>query len=107
MPTADGYIVLSIGNDPTFQRLSELAGETKLLEDDRFKTNASRVSNREHVTKVLNEVTRRNFNQWLSELESKIGCGPINNFSDVFNDPHVISREMVMEMEHSKTEKSH
>ena len=43
MPTADGYIVLSIGNDPTFQRFCELAGETKLLEDDRFKTNASRV----------------------------------------------------------------
>ena len=105
MPTADGYIVLSIGNDPTFQRFCELAGETKLLEDDRFKTNASRVSNREHVTKVLNEITRRKTsNQWLSELEiAKIGCGPINNLSDVFNDPHVISREMVMEMEHSKT----
>ena len=105
MPTADGYIVLSIGNDPTFQRFCELAGETKLLEDDRFKTNASRVSNREHVTKVLNEVTRRKTsNQWLNELEKvKIGCGPINNLSDVFNDPHVISREMVMEMEHSKT----
>ena len=105
MPTSDGYIVLSIGNDPTFERFCELAGETKLLEDDRFKTNASRVSNREHVTKVLNEVTKRKTsNEWLSELEkAKIGCGPINNLSDVFNDPHVISRKMVMEMEHSKT----
>ena len=105
MPTADGYIVLSIGNDQTFVRFCELAGETKLLEDDRFKTNAARVSNREYVTKVLNEVTKRkNSNQWLSELEkAKIGCGPINSLSDVFNDPHVVSREMVMEMEHSKT----
>ena len=105
MPTSDGYIVLSIGNDPTFERFCELAGETKLLEDDRFKTNASRVSNREHVTKVLNEVTKRKTsNEWLSELEkAKIGCGPINNLSDFFNDPHVISRKLVMEMEHSKT----
>ena len=77
------------------------------LEDDRFKTNASRVSNREYVTKVLNEVTKRKTsNQWLGELEkAKIGCGPINNLSDVFNDPHVISREMIMEMQHSKTGK--
>ncbi len=107
MPTADGYIVLSIGNDPTFERFCELAGETKLLEDGRFKTNASRVSNREYVTKILNEVTKRKTsNQWLNELEKvKIGCGPINNLSDVFNDPHVISREMVMEMEHAKTGK--
>jgi len=49
---------------------------------------------------------RKTSNQWLGELEkAKIGCGPINNLSDVFNDPHVISREMIMEMQHSKTGK--
>ncbi len=50
MPTSDGYIVLSIGNDPTFERFCKLANEESLLEDERFKTNASRVSNREYVT---------------------------------------------------------
>ena len=59
MPTSDGYIVLSIGNDPTFERFCKLAGEEKLLGDARFKTNADRVSNREFVTNTLNEITKK------------------------------------------------
>ena len=107
MPTSDGFIVLSIGNDPTFERFCKLANEEKLLEDERFKTNASRVSNREYVTEVLNNVTKkRDSKTWLKELEeAKIGCGPINNLSEVFKDPHVLSREMIIEIKHSKTGK--
>ncbi len=107
MPTSDGFIVLSIGNDPTFERFCKLANEENLLEDERFKTNASRVSNREYVTEVLNNVTKkRDSKTWLKELEeAKIGCGPINNLSEVFNDPHVLSREMIIEIKHSKTGK--
>ena len=107
MPTSDGYIVLSIGNDPTFERFCKLANEENLLEDERFKTNASRVSNREYVTEVLNNVTKkRDSETWLKDLEKeKIGCGPINNLSEVFKDPHVLSREMIIEIKHSKTGK--
>ena len=107
MPTSDGYIVLSIGNDPTFERFCKLANEENLLEDERFKTNASRVSNREYVTEVLNNVTKkRDSETWLKDLEkAKIGCGPINNLSEVFKDPHVLSREMIIEIKHSKTGK--
>ena len=43
----------------------------------------------------------------MTELEKhKIGCGPINTLSEVFSDPHVKAREMVIEMEHEKTGKS-
>ena len=105
MPTADGYIVLSVGNDPTFERFCKVANEEELLDDDRFKTNSSRVSNREYVTEILNKITKKRTSAtWLKELEkAKIGCGPINNLSDVFNDPHVLSREMIIEVKHSKT----
>ena len=73
MPTSDGYIVLSIGNDPTFERFCKLAGEEKLIEDPKFKTNADRVSNREFVTNTLNEITKKhNSDWWLTELELKI-----------------------------------
>ena len=59
MPTSDGYIVLSVGNDDTFQRFCEMADSTELLEDERFKTNIDRVKNREFTTQVLNEITRK------------------------------------------------
>ena len=102
MPTADGYIVLSVGNDPTFERFCKLAECEELLEDERFQTNAARVCNRDFVTKTLNEITTKKSSEWwLTELEKeKIGCGPINNLDQVFADPHVRARDMVVEMDH-------
>ena len=102
MPTADGYIVLSVGNDPTCERFCKLAECEELREDERFQTNAARVSNRDFVTKTLNEITSNKSSEWwLTELEKeKIGCGPINNLDQVFADPHVKARDMVVEMDH-------
>ena len=76
--------------------------EEKLINDPKFRTNADRVSNREFVTNTLNEITKRNTSEWwLTELEKqKIGCGPINTLNEVFSDPHVKAREMIIEMEY-------
>ncbi len=102
MPTADGYIMLSIGNDPTFERFCKVAGCEELLSDPRFATNAERVRNREHVSETLNGVTRKHPSQWWLEIleKEKIGCGPINSLEQVFTDPHVQARGMVVEMAH-------
>ena len=35
--------------------------------------------------------------------KNKIGCGPINNLSEVFSDPQVLARDMVLEMDHPAT----
>ncbi|MGB0554782.1 MAG: CaiB/BaiF CoA transferase family protein [Alphaproteobacteria bacterium] len=105
MPTSDGYIVLSVGNDPTFARFCKLAECEELLKDERFQTNAARVSNRDLVTDTLNEITQKKPSEWwLENLEKeKIGSGPINTLEQVFADPHVIAREMVIEMDHPAT----
>jgi crotonobetainyl-CoA:carnitine CoA-transferase CaiB-like acyl-CoA transferase len=105
MPSADSYFVLSVGNDPTFERFCKVAGCEQLLEDDRFNSAVGRVRNRTLVTETLNEITRsRPSAWWIENLEkSKIGCGPINKLEDVFNDPQVQAREMVIEMPHPAT----
>jgi crotonobetainyl-CoA:carnitine CoA-transferase CaiB-like acyl-CoA transferase len=99
-PTADGHIVLSIGNDPTFRRFCENFSLIHLLDDARFATNAARVRNRGFVTETLTPVMRQHETAWWVErLEAlKIGCGPINRLSDVFADPHVRARGMVVDM---------
>jgi len=99
-PTADGHIVLSIGNDPTFRRFCESFALTHLLEDVRFATNAARVQNRQLVTETLTPVMQRHpTGWWVEKLEAlKIGCGPINKLSDVFSDPQVLARGTVVEM---------
>ncbi len=102
-PTADGYIVLSIGNDPTFARFCENFGLAHLLQDDRFATNAARVTNRKLVTDTLTPVMQsQGTDWWVDKLEAlKIGCGPINTLEQVFADPHVQARGVVVEMPHA------
>ncbi len=104
-PTADGYMVLSIGNDPTFKRFCEKFELAHLLEDPRFATNAARVANRQLVTETLTPVMRRHpTGWWVERLEAlKIGCGPINTLEQVFADPQVQARGVVVEMPHAAT----
>jgi len=99
-PTGDGYMVLSVGNDPTFKRFCEAFELTHLLTDARFATNAARVENRQLVTDTLTPVMKQHpTDWWIERLETlKIGCGPINTLEKVFADPHVVAREMVLEM---------
>ncbi|WP_428540043.1 CaiB/BaiF CoA transferase family protein [Rhodopila sp.] len=102
-PTEDGHIVLSVANDPTFKRFCEAFNLTHMLEDPRFVTNAARVGNRQLVTDTLTPVMQQHPTQWwIERLEAlKIGCGPINKLSEVFDDPQVVAREMVRPMAHS------
>jgi crotonobetainyl-CoA:carnitine CoA-transferase CaiB-like acyl-CoA transferase len=100
--TSDGHIVLSIGNDPTFKRFCDSFELSHLLEDARFATNAARVANRQLVTDTLAPLLARQPTAWwVDRLEAlKIGCGPINKLSEVFADPQVQARGMVVELPH-------
>ena len=105
-PTQDGYMVLSIGNDPTFERFCKNFGLENLLADARYATNAARVQNRALVTEALTAITKTMpTKEWIAKLEAlKIGCGPINTLKDVFADPHVLARDMLKEMPHASGE---
>lgn len=100
--TADGHVVLSIGNDPTFERFCRNVGLDDLVADARFATNAARVQNRQLVTDKLAPVLRSHPTAWWVErLEAlSIACGPINKLAEVFADPQVQARGAVREMEH-------
>jgi crotonobetainyl-CoA:carnitine CoA-transferase CaiB-like acyl-CoA transferase len=101
--TADGQIIIVVGNDDQFRRFCGIAGCDELATDSRFRTNEMRVRNRAELAAYLDPiVAARPSAFWLKELEAQsIGCGPINNLEQVFNDPQVIAREMVHEMRHS------
>ncbi len=104
-PTADGHVVLSVGNDPTFKRFCDGFGLSHLLEDPRFATNAARVANRQLVTDTLTPVMQQHeTGWWVDQLEAlKIGCGPINTLEQVFADPQAVARGVVVHMPHAAT----
>ncbi len=100
--TADGHIVLAIGNDSQFRTFCDFVGAPDLAEDPAFATNDARVDNRgKTVARLRPILAAKPSAYWLEELEKlRIGCGPINTLAQVFADPHVIAREMVRNIPH-------
>ena len=101
-PTADGFLILAIGNDTQFQKFCGFAGCTGLAEDQRFASNPSRVVHRDTLVPMLNNIMQtKTSQQWLDGLENLgVPCGPINDLEQVFNDPQVQYREMKLSISH-------
>jgi crotonobetainyl-CoA:carnitine CoA-transferase CaiB-like acyl-CoA transferase len=99
-PSRDGHFVLCIGNDKQFRRFAELVGAPGLAVDPRFATNPERVRHRADLVPVLEQLTRiRSTIDWLSLLQpAGIPCGPVNDIGQVFADPQVRHRDMLIEM---------
>jgi formyl-CoA transferase len=96
--TADGQMLLAVGNDGQFARFCEAAGHAKWATDERFLTNTLRVQHRESLIPLMTGVTRtRTTAQWISLLEDKaVPCGPINDMRQAFADAQVQARNLVI-----------
>ncbi len=101
--TSDGEIIVVVGNDSQYGRFCKLIEREDLASDPRFESNEMRVTNRDELAAILNPIVAANSSAyWLEQLEANgIGCGPINNLEQVFQDPQVIARKMVHEMQHA------
>jgi crotonobetainyl-CoA:carnitine CoA-transferase CaiB-like acyl-CoA transferase len=100
---SNGYFILAVGNDNLWKSFVNVM-DMPVLHKNKFATNPDRVKNRKELISLLNETFKQKPMQyWIEEFEDvKIPCGPINLFSDVLNDPHVLDREMVIEVEHPR-----
>ena len=101
-PTADGHMILAIGNDGQFAKFCAAAERAQWAQDPRFRTNSARVTHRSQLIPLMREVTlERTTTDWIALLENEgVPCGPINTIADVFSDPHVQARGMHIEMSH-------
>jgi formyl-CoA transferase len=99
---ADGYITLGSANDRLFQRLCELLGHPEWTADPDFANDTLRVRNRAALVDRIERITTGGTReQWIARLEAAgIPCGPINNYEEVFADPQVRARGMVVEVDH-------
>jgi crotonobetainyl-CoA:carnitine CoA-transferase CaiB-like acyl-CoA transferase len=101
-PTADGNVIIAVGNDGQFARLVGALGQPELAVDARFATNLMRVAHRAELIRMLRQQTiRRTTMEWVADLEAvEVPCGPINDLAHVFDDPQVLARGMKLEAEH-------
>ena len=103
--SADGYVVIAIGNNELWRKFCEHVGHSELIDDDRFNTNALRTENHESLFPILAEIMcRRTTDVWVEALEAiGVPCGPVNTVDKVANDPQVLARDMIAEVEHNTT----
>ncbi|WP_037585226.1 CaiB/BaiF CoA transferase family protein [Stenoxybacter acetivorans] len=103
--TKDGQMVLAVGNDSQFAKLCEILDHREWAADDRFKTNAGRVRNREIIISMLQSaLSEKNVADWISPLEKAgVPCGAINNIAQTFAHPQVQHRGMKVELPHPLT----
>ena len=102
-PTADGDMILAIGNDGQFARFCEIAGHAEWANDARFASNAARVKNRSALLPLLRQATvMKTTADWIALLENAaVPCGPINDLAGVFADPQVAHRGLRVDLPHA------
>jgi crotonobetainyl-CoA:carnitine CoA-transferase CaiB-like acyl-CoA transferase len=80
LPTGDGELIVTVGNDAQFRKLCELLGEPELADDPRFTSNGGRTANREELRPRLAALLAgKSAADWFADLiKAGIPCGPIN-----------------------------
>jgi crotonobetainyl-CoA:carnitine CoA-transferase CaiB-like acyl-CoA transferase len=96
------YFILAVGNDELWKKFCDSIGISKLKGDPRFVTNSLRVKNKLSLEQELSKVfSKDGSDAWVSKISSAgVPCSPINKLDQVFRDPQVLARKMVVECEH-------
>jgi crotonobetainyl-CoA:carnitine CoA-transferase CaiB-like acyl-CoA transferase len=100
--TADGHVIVAVGNDAQFQRFAAVIGLPELASDPRFARNTDRLAHRDE----LNTIIAQRLKAWrrddlIAGMEkASIPGGPIHRLDDVFDSDQVAVREMKITMPH-------
>ena len=102
LASSDGHFIVAVGNDGQFRRFCEVLDLPGMADDERFATNAARVRNRAALDADIEaRAATKTKHEWLAQLEAAgVPCGPINNLQEVFAEPQIAAREMVIAVPH-------
>ena len=84
LPTGDGELIVTAGNDAQFARLCQVIGAPELAQDPRFARNEGRTANRAELRPLLAaQLSRKTAQEWFGELIAEgVPCGPINTVDE-------------------------
>jgi crotonobetainyl-CoA:carnitine CoA-transferase CaiB-like acyl-CoA transferase len=99
--TADGYVAVICFKEKFWQELCAVMGVPDLAIDPRFRRFADRLANRAVLLEIVGEImASRTTGTWLDGLRGRVPCAPVNSVKQALEDPHVLAREMIVEVEH-------
>ena len=100
--TADGEIVVAVGNDDLGKRFCPAVGLPELAANPRFATNRDRMANYDDMRPPIDRVFRTATNaEWIARLNAAgVANGEVRDIGQMLNDPQLAAREMVQTMMH-------
>ncbi|TDW31779.1 crotonobetainyl-CoA:carnitine CoA-transferase CaiB-like acyl-CoA transferase [Rhizobium azibense] len=100
VPSADGYLILAVGNDNQFRRLCTILGLDGIAGDERFSTNKARVANRDEVRRLISTETLKWQKADLLKAceENAVPAGAINTIEEMFADPQIKARGLRIDL---------
>ena len=101
----DGHIIIATGNDAQYQRLCAILNLEEIAMNELFLTNADRLRNRTLLIEKFSCQTTKFLKKDLLQACEKQGipAGPINDLSEVFDDPQVVYRGLSKEIDNIPT----
>jgi crotonobetainyl-CoA:carnitine CoA-transferase CaiB-like acyl-CoA transferase len=99
---ADGWFMLTIGNDEQYRRTCEAIGHSELWQEARFQSNAGRVMHRIELIPKLETIFKAQPREyWIARLMAVgVPVTPVNTLSEAFAEPQAKARAMVQSVEH-------
>ena len=96
--TSDGYLNLGAATQPTWEQLCRAIGQEQLIDDERFRQPWDRKARETELAALLEETfSQRTTAYWLELLDAAgVVAGPIYNMEQVYQDPQVLAREMLV-----------
>jgi crotonobetainyl-CoA:carnitine CoA-transferase CaiB-like acyl-CoA transferase len=100
----DAYLTLGVANNSLWHKTCRAIDREDLARDPRFDTEANRVTHRDVLVPLLNEIlSARPADEWLAHLEKAgVPAGKIKTVAEVCESPHLKARGMVVKLPHPK-----
>jgi crotonobetainyl-CoA:carnitine CoA-transferase CaiB-like acyl-CoA transferase len=97
--TGDGELFIGILNENQFRRFCAQIGRADLLEDDRFRSNADRLTHRDALKREIERTLASESAESLSHalMENNVPAGRVNSIPEIFRHEHVVHREMLVD----------
>jgi len=104
---ADGYLVIATRQEVFWTRLCDAIEAPELAADPRFAKNPDRIANRDTLVPILEDIlSRRTVDAWMERFRADgIPAAPVNNLDNVFAEPPVAERDMIVEYDHPQVGK--
>lgn len=101
---SDGPLMICVGTDGQFQKFCGMIGHEEWAKDARFITNTMRKQNENELVSKITEITMtKTRDEWIELLQQhKIPGGRVNTIAEALEQPQVIARDMIGEIEHSQ-----